>query len=193
MDLSGVNLFDVAVLGMLAFGALMGMSSGLIYGLFYLGAWVGAAIVAWKAAPLAQPQLEQVVAAPEIAYFASLLGSFVIALIVLTIFAGWVGKAVQASSFRKPDRFLGIAFGAICALLVLSVAFLVYVYMARPTQMPPMVESARTYPFIRDTAAMIEPLLPAEFRTRLSPAPPAAPSAPSTPGADSPQGPAPTR
>lgn len=190
MEALGLTPLDFVALAVLVFTAMMGLSSGLVHSLLFIGAWVGAGVAAWHLRPALQPELEKFVSSEQVAYFATLLGIFIIALMVLSMLASAFGKMVQSSPFRIPDKILGLGFGAVCGALLLSTAFLLYTYIAKPTDPPPpIISNARTYPMVKAGADWIEPYLPESFKTRAraagkSAAPPSDPS-----GGGSPQAP----
>jgi membrane protein required for colicin V production len=167
MEALGLTPLDFVALAVLVFTAMMGLSSGLVHALLFIGSWLGAGIAAWHLRPALQPEVEKFVSSDQVAYFATLLGIFIIVLMVLSMFAGALGKMVRASAFRIPDKILGLGFGAVCGALLLSTAFLLYTYIAKPTDPPPrIISEARTYPMVKAGAELIEPLLPESFKTR---------------------------
>lgn len=166
MESFGLTPLDIVAFGVLIFAGLMGLSSGLVHAVLFIGAWVGAGVAAWQLTPVLQPEVEKFVSAPQVAYFATLLGVFVLALMAFTMIAGTIGKFVRGSALKTPDRILGLGFGAGCGVLVLSTAFLLYTYIVRPTELPPIVANAMTFPIVREGAALIEPRLPESFKTR---------------------------
>ena len=86
MDQLGITVFDVAVIAIAVFGALMGMSSGFAHAVLFIASWIGAGWVSWRYAKLVQPEIEQLVGgSSELAYFLSLLVVFVGALISATL------------------------------------------------------------------------------------------------------------
>jgi len=167
MDQLGITVFDVAVIAVAIFGALIGMSSGFAHAVLFIGSWIGAGWAAWRFAKLVQPEIEKLVGgSTELAYFLSLLVVFVGALIVLVIITNALSRSVRASPLAKPDRILGAAFGLLCTWVALGTAFLFYTYLG-PRQLPPPVEGGATFPLIKEMANFVEPWLPPGFRTRL--------------------------
>ncbi len=204
MESLGLTPLDFVALAVLVFTAMMGLSSGLVHSLLFIAAWVGAGITAWHLRPALQPELEKFVSSEQVAYFATLLGIFIIALMLFSILASAFGKMVQSSPLRIPDKILGLGFGAVCGALLLSTAFLLYTYIAKPADPPPpIISNARTYPMVKAGADWIEPFLPESFKTRAraagrSATPPSdpatggappAPSAPATPPPAAPSAP----
>ena len=191
MEQLGLTVFDVAVIAVAIFGAAIGMSSGFAHSVLFIASWIAAGWVAVHFSNVIQPQVQQLITNPELAYFVSMLVVFVGALIVLVMLSNAFSRSVRSGPLAKPDRILGAGFGALCAWVVMGTAFLFYSYLG-PKQLPPSVEGGATFPMIKDMAAFVEPYLPPGFRTRLQqkpadsmpnlgPSPQTAP--PTTPGA----------
>src|SRR5262245_2209698 len=166
MDKLGITVFDVAVIAVAVFGALIGASSGFAHAVLFIASWIASGWIAWRYANVIKPEVEQLVGSTELAYFLSLLAVFVAALIVLVMITNVLSKSVRAGPLGKPDRILGAGFGVLCAWAALGTAFLFYGYLG-PRQLPPAVEGGATFPMIREMANFVEPYLPPGFRTRL--------------------------
>lgn len=181
MEKLGINVFDVAVIVVAVFGAVIGMSAGLAHAVLFIVSWVGAGWIALNYAHLIEPEILKLVQSAELAKFGSMLVVFVFALIVLVIATNALSRAIRMSPLNKPDHILGGGFGVICAWVAMGVAYLFFTYLG-PKPVPSVIESAATFPLIRDMANYVEPYLPAGFRARLTQKPDAGTgSAPSTP------------
>ncbi len=145
MDQLGITVFDVAVIAVAVFGAMIGMSAGFAHAILFIASWIGAGWAAWRFSKVVQPEVEQVVGSTELAYFISMLAVFVAALIMLIMLTNMLSRSVRASPLGKPDRILGAGFGVLCAWVALGTAFLFYGYLG-PRQLPPAVEGGRHLP-----------------------------------------------
>jgi len=166
MEQLGITVFDVAVIAVAIFGALIGMSSGFAHAVMFIASWIAAGWVAWRYAKLIQPEVEQLVGSTELAYFLSMLALFVGALIILVMLTNALSRSIRTGPLGKPDKILGAGFGVLCAWVAIGTAFLFYGYLG-PRQLPPAVEGAATFPMIKEMATFVEPYLPSGFRTRL--------------------------
>jgi membrane protein required for colicin V production len=166
MESLGITPADIGALGLLIFAGAMGLSSGFIHSVLFIGSWVLAGAGAWRFTPALQPEVQKYVASEQIAYFTTLLGTFVVLLIVLTLVASTIGRMVRSSSIKMPDKIIGMAFGLVCGLIVLATAFLLYTYIVKPATLPPIIANARLFPLVKEAAEMIEPQLPESFKTR---------------------------
>lgn len=199
MESLGITPVDIGALGLLIFAGAMGLSSGFIHSVLFIGSWVVSGAGAWRFTPYLQQEVQKYVASEQIAYFTTLLGTFVVLLIVLTLVASAIGRVVRSSSIKVPDQIIGMAFGLVCGLMVLSTAFLLYTYIVKPATLPPIIANARLFPLVKEAAEMIEPQLPESFKTRAqriappkTPDPPAPPPPASDPPAATPPGAPPT-
>ena len=166
MEQLGITVFDVAVIAVAIFGALIGMSSGFAHAVMFIASWIAAGWVAWRYAKLIQPEVEQLVGSTELAYFLSMLALFVGALIILVMLTNALSRSIRTGPLGKPDKILGAGFGVLCAWVAIGTTFLFYGYLG-PRQLPPAVEGAATFPMIKEMATFVEPYLPSGFRTRL--------------------------
>ena len=85
MDKLGITVFDVAVIVVAVFGAVIGMSAGFAHAVLFIISWVGAGWIALNYSHLIEPEVMKLVQSAELAKFGSMLVVFVAALIVLVI------------------------------------------------------------------------------------------------------------
>jgi len=166
VDKLGITIFDVAVIVIALFGAVMGMSAGFAHSVLFIASWGGAAWIAWRFHGLVTPEIAKLVNSPELAEYVSLLVVFVGALIILVMLTHALSRSIRASPLRKPDQLLGAGFGVLCAWVAMGFVFLFYSYLG-PRQLPPVVEGAASFPLIKEMASFVEPYLPTGFRNRL--------------------------
>ena len=166
MEQLGITVFDVAVIAVAVFGALIGMSTGFAHAILFIASWIGAGWIAWRFSNVVEPEVLKVVGSAELSYFISLLVVFVGALIVLIMLTSVVSRSIRTGPLGRPDRILGAGFGVLCAWVGMGTAFLFYGYLG-PRQLPPAVEGAASFPMIREMATFVEPNLPSGFRNRL--------------------------
>ena len=166
MEQLGITVFDVAVIAVAIFGALIGMSAGFAHAVLFIASWVAAGWIAWNYAKLIQPEVQKLVTSTELAYFVSMLALFVGALIILVMLTNAITRTVRGGPLGKPDSILGAGFGVLCAWVVMGTAYLFYGYLG-PRELPPAVKDGATFPLIKEMSGFVEPYLPAGFKTRL--------------------------
>src|SRR5258707_13295275 len=136
MEQLGITVFDVAVIAVAIFGALIGMSSGFAHAVMFIASWIAAGWLAWRYAKLIQPEVEQLVGSTELAYFLSMLAVFVAALIVLVMLTNALSRSIRSGPLGRPHPILGAGFGVVCAWGAPRTPFLFYGYL-RPPALPP--------------------------------------------------------
>src|SRR6185369_11718546 len=106
MEKLGINVFDVAVIAVAVFGAVIGWSAGFAHAVLFIGSWIGAGWVALNYYQLVEPELFKLVQSAELAKFGAMLVVFVIALIILVIVTNALSRAIRLSPLNKPDRIV---------------------------------------------------------------------------------------
>jgi uncharacterized membrane protein required for colicin V production len=175
MEKFGITVFDVGVIAVAVFGALIGMSAGFAHAVLFIVSWAGAGWIALNYAHLIEPEILKLVQSAELARFGSMLVVFVAALIVLVIATNALSRTIRMSPLNTPDRIIGGGFGVVCAWVAMGVAYLLFTYLG-PKTLPEVVEKGATFPLIKNMADYAEPHLPAGFRSRLTQKPDPAPS-----------------
>ncbi len=173
-----MNWVDLLVLGVAGISALIGFARGLVREVLGIGAWLGAALIAVLAFPLASAKARTMIADPAIADGVAVAVVFLASLILLSLLASFVGGVVRNSALGGLDRTLGLVFGLARGAALIIVAYIVLGLIEAPSAWPPVVVAARVLPFAYDGAAWVVEMLPSRYRPRIdSPPAPAAPGA----------------
>lgn len=156
---------DLALLGVLALSALLGLCRGLIFEVMSLAGWVVAYVAAQAYAPLVAGHLpvgtEGSAARMASAYFVT----FVAVLLAWALLAKLVRMAVAATPLTVPDRLLGGVFGVLRGLVLLLAVVTVVSF----------TPAVRSTPWMGSTGAAwlavllqgIKPMLPEEVSRHL--------------------------
>ncbi len=163
----GFGVLDIAVLAVILLSALLAVMRGFVHEVLSFSAWVGAAIITVYAFPFAQPYARGVIDISILADVAAGVVLFVVALIVLTIFAKLLAELVQGSSLSAIDRILGLLFGVARGAALVSLLWLIVAWMVPETQRPDWIRTARTLPYLQQGASWLQDLLPSSFLTSL--------------------------
>src|SRR5258707_4286925 len=145
MEKLGITVFDVAVIAVAVFGAVIGASAGFAHAVLFIGSWIAAGWLAWRYANVIKPEVEQLVGSTELAYFLSMLAVFVAALIVLVMLANALSRSVRSGPLGKPDRILGGGFGVLWPCVAIGTAFPFYGYLG-PRHLPPPAYGCASLP-----------------------------------------------
>ncbi|MHA1566639.1 MAG: CvpA family protein [Alphaproteobacteria bacterium] len=160
-----ISVFDIAVIGVLVLGGLIGLTTGFVRGGLFVASWVGAILVTLYGLPLVQPLARQhitPVAADLIAGSALFLVALVFFHIVSHLFSGWV----RHSRLNVLDRSLGLAAGLVSTGLIIATAFLFLTDKTAPNDQPDWLRGSRSRPFIEITALFVRDFLPEDIRTK---------------------------
>jgi len=87
-------------------------------------------------------------------------GLFLIALIILTITAQIVAGRVQRSRMGALDRTVGIIFGLLRGAIIVSLAYMMYVWAVDEDDQPEWIKEAITSPYIIKGADTIRSIVP---------------------------------
>ena len=177
-----MNPVDIAALVILTLSALFGLSRGFTREAFGLAAWVGALFGAIHLFGLIDPTMRGVIQNTQIADAASYGLGFIVLLIVCSVLADLIGRAVRTTPFGGVDRALGLAFGVLRGAAIVIVAYVLAGLAAPPPDWPTVVRQARATPLAYEGAAWAASLVPASARPHVQApdAPPVAPAGKTT-------------
>ena len=147
MNTSGMNAFDLAVIGYLLVAVVMGFQSGLLRSLATILGYVCAAPVAIAAAPLLSGALDAQLRAPlpEWAVVAGvfLAGGIVLAALMRLAVGELTGKHVSAG-----DRMAGAMLGALRAVLLAILLVLIFDRIVPPGREPAFLAGSQLRPIL---------------------------------------------
>jgi len=161
-----LNLFDLAVVGVLLLSALWAFLRGFVRELLGVAAWAGAALTTLYGAPYVQPTARQLIGSQLIADIVTWVVIFVVSLILFSVISGAISSQVRQSSLSAIDRSLGFVFGLARGAVIICIAYLL-MKLAVPLQdRPGWITSARSLPAIEQGVAILEQLIPKGARDR---------------------------
>ena len=154
----------VAVITLIS--AILAYSRGFTRELFAIAGWVIAIVAGYYLAPVIDPLMRE---APLVGDFLSesciisLIAAFTIvvalALLVLSIFTPLISNVVLHSVLGPIDRVLGLVFGVARAIVLIAIAFMIYVNFSGPGSWPAL-DNAATLALVQETANAIEQAVP---------------------------------
>ena len=143
-----MTVFDVCVLVVVGLSALFALSRGFTTELLSLGAWAGAVLaLRLLFAPVSgwmRTQIHSPVGADLATLALVFLGSFYLCKFI----ASTLGGKVKQSGLGPVDRVLGMGFGIIRGLLIVSIAYAGIGLMIDRQNMPDWVQTAKVKPLI---------------------------------------------
>ncbi len=159
-----MNPGDLTVFAIVILVALISVLLGLVRVVLALLGWVGAAVVTLYGLPYARPFAREWVSPGIFADIAAGLALFIASLIVITMISHAIGRRVRKSGLSALDRTLGLGFGLGLGAAVVSVGYLVLVWVIdlpeKVADQPEWIRTARTRPVVEWGARRIRVLAP---------------------------------
>lgn len=110
---------DLAMIGVIALSAIVGLARGITFELLSLAGWFVAYFAARWLEPFIAPHLPIGPAGSALNQGVSFVSAFLIVLIAWSLLARAVSALIGATPLRPLDRLLGAAFGVVRGLVVL--------------------------------------------------------------------------
>jgi len=154
-----LTAFDVAVGVLVLISAILATARGLTREVLSLATWAGSAAIAvymWQYHP---DIARQYVAEPIIADIATVVVTFIVALIVLHLLTMRIADFVVDSRIGPIDRTLGFVFGVLRGVLIAIVVTIFGLWLL-PNNLPEWAENAQTLPYLRDMGNTLISMLP---------------------------------
>jgi membrane protein required for colicin V production len=179
-----LNIFDVIVIFVLGFSALVSFFRGFLREVFSLGAWLGAGIITLYAYPSVAAMLSAQISNTLVANGLASMGTFMVSLITISMFGALMLKYLKpGTEIGVIDNTLGLIFGLLRGVLLVAIGFYVMSLFMRPEDYPDWVSNAKTLPHVERVAGWIASIAPT-YLSDISPTPDDAPLADSLPSAD---------
>ena len=117
-------LIDWVTITLIAVFGITGFFNGFIKELFSAAAWIVSLALSWLYGPLLFPYVEEFIETDSIKNIISFILLFLISFIVLKIIGSIVSKFLNAIGLKGLDKLLGMFFGALKTVAVLSSIFI---------------------------------------------------------------------
>jgi membrane protein required for colicin V production len=158
-----MTLFDMIALGLLALSGFAGFRKGGVREMVGLIGFTLALVIAAYALPWSAPVVRRFVHPDWAGACAALVAGFVVSFILINLAGEWISKQIDNSAFGGFDRAVGLGFGVVRGLVVLSL-FVLALTAVVPRQMTPKwITDAKLYPLARALADVEAALAPKGF------------------------------
>ena len=155
-----VTLFDVIVLAVILFSALLAMVRGFSREVLSIFAWVVSAVIAYYAYPYLAPTFEGLLGDARLAMGGAFASIFLVALILISLVTTRFADYIIDSRAGVLDRSLGFVFGLVRGVLILVVAVAFWNWLVGDAQSPDWIRNAKSKPVLDMLAVKLESLLP---------------------------------
>jgi membrane protein required for colicin V production len=161
---------DVGVAVLVLISAVLATARGFTREILSLATWAGSAAIAAYMYFYHNDIAAKYIDNPLIATGVTIVGSFLIALIVLHLLTMWIGDMVVDSRVGPLDRTLGFVFGAARGVLICIVAavFANFLLGTDSDKVPPMLRDAKSYPPLLSAGDWLIGLLPPDIEKQVT-------------------------
>lgn len=173
LDFSDLNYVDYFVLSLVVLSTLFAFIRGFIGSFLSLGGWILSGYLTYILFPVIKPLIDDKIANPVIALLAGHGLLFVALLIVFGVINLLIGSSMRAFIPSVLDRTLGLMFGVIRGIIIVSFIFLMVTFSisifngstqdADEHDLPKWLTTSKTYPFIRESSSMLTNFIPSSF------------------------------
>lgn len=156
-------LFDIIIVLLVVLSLAIGFMRGFCNEVFTIFGWIAAVVATiYFINPVTDFLLEnQYVEKEWIARLGGAAAIFIATMGICSLITYFVTKTLHSSKLGIVDRCLGFAFGALRAIVLLGLAFLLFTYVfSDPDKRPDFVQKAQTRPILESAAAMVQTILP---------------------------------
>jgi membrane protein required for colicin V production len=163
-----VNALDLAIITVIALSAVFAFARGFVREALSIAAWVGAGAITLYGFNNVYAVIVRFVTTPLLADLIAGAGLFVISLIVLTMLTGYVARFVEGSALSPIDRTLGLIFGLVRGVVLVSLAYLVVDVALPQNDRPPWIKEAKSERFLAKGADILRDALPEALQVKSS-------------------------
>lgn len=166
MEFFGISIFDLVVLGILSFAALMGLATGFVRACVFVGSWFLAVIAGLYFYPQAAELAGRFFRQDWIISAVAGLGPFLITLIVLNIVGQVLARRVRQGGLKGLDRGLGLLAGLAIGASIVAVAYLPLDGYFTDNEKPEWIRDARSLPHVERLAGWARDIVPPDLLNR---------------------------
>ncbi len=158
---TSLNVFDVIVFTVVGLSALFSFYRGFVREFLSLFTWIGALVITLYAFKPVNEMLKEHIDNELAANLIASLGTYLSALIVLSILTSMIGKYIKpGKEVGVFDNVLGLAFGLLRGIFIVALGFLGLTFVFDEKGYPEYVKTSVTRPYVEDAAAMLAKIAP---------------------------------
>jgi membrane protein required for colicin V production len=162
-----VSVTDIVVIVILLLSGLLALTRGFVHEVLSIGSWVGAGFAALYGFPYVRPYIRDLISNELIADIIAGAGSFIIALIVLTIVTKLIAEQVQGSALNPLDRSLGFVFGLLRGVVVVCLLYTAIEWVMPAEKQPNWMRDAKSMPLIEQGQDFLISLIPRDTADKI--------------------------
>lgn len=155
-----LNGFDIIVIAVLLFSAVLALFRGFVREVLSLVAWVGSFALAYGFRDSATEFLSQYVENPTIAQFSAAVGVFVLAFVVISIINAYLMDLLRDFNMGALDKSLGFLFGLLRGGLIITLLHLGIARVLPAEEFPDWFQKAESRSLIERSSLALAALAP---------------------------------
>src|SRR6185295_18882733 len=155
-----ITLLDILLLVVMLISGLLAMIRGFMREILSIAAWGLAALATVYAYSRLLPTVKQYVNSDIVAAGVTIVGVFLITLLVISVITVRVSDMILDSRVGALDRTLGFLFGLGRGLIIMVVAFLFFAWLVPDRSQPEWVKSAKSKVVLQSTGQWLMSMLP---------------------------------
>lgn len=162
-----MNWTDYIIIGVLALSIMIGLWRGLISEVLALAIWIAAFWVAWAFGPVVATHLESMISLASARIIVAYALCFVVVLVLGALLRFAIDKLVESTGLTGTDRLLGMVFGFVRGVLLVTV--LVFLAGFTAFTRDPWWQRSVLLPQFQHVAAWLGQQVPPGVRDHLHP------------------------
>ena len=156
-----INVFDSIILGILFLSAIIAFFRGFIREVFALGAWVGAAAATLYLFPNAEEFMKHHIKDAKVAAGAASLGVYTVSFLSISLLNSIIIRYVkQGSDVGLLDNFLGLLFGSLRGLFIVSLGYLMMSAFVPKDSPPTWLKTSITKDYLKKSSDILISIAP---------------------------------
>lgn len=160
-----LNMFDLAVLGVIALSCLFAFFRGFVKEILSLGAWIGAGLVTIYLFPSVAEHLKPHFKSETVSAGVATLGLYIGSLIIFSIINMFIIKFIkQGKEIGMLDNLMGLMFGAFRGALIVSLGFFLLSIALPEKEYPDWLKKSITRPYVEKGAVLLAKAAPEYLR-----------------------------
>jgi membrane protein required for colicin V production len=162
-----LTAFDVGVGILVLISAILATARGLTREVLSLATWAGSAAIAAYMYFNQTEFARSLIAEPIVADIATVLVSFIVALIVLHLITMWIADLVVDSKIGPLDRTLGFIFGVARGVIIAVVVVIFGIWLLSPN-IPTWASESKSLPILEDFGDSLIAMLPEDLEKQVT-------------------------
>ena len=162
-----LTAFDVGIGVLVLISAILATARGFTREVLSLATWAGSAAIAAYAYFNHKDIARQYIAEPIVADIVTVLGTFIVALIILHLITMRIADFVVDSRIGPLDRTLGFIFGVARGVLI-AVVVVIFGLWLMPANLPSWAAESRSLPVLRNFGDSLIALLPPDLEKQVT-------------------------